>query len=140
MKDNGQGFLFLQKGLYWFKFLLKRKRRLAKIAVFQIHVNHFLFYQNIIFWKILLQQRFICWILLDFHLHLVYFIMQNYTVTGEWDEADWLNALILLIAMLKLPLAVTKIAIVAKIAILAILAMALGIINMAIMGIQLESM
>ena len=43
-------------------------------------------------------------------------------------------------AMLKLPLAYTIVAIMAKIAILAILAMALDMIYMAIRGIQLKSM
>ena len=43
-------------------------------------------------------------------------------------------------AMLKLPLAITIVAIMAKMAILAIMAMALGVINMALRGIQLKSM
>ena len=39
-------------------------------------------------------QHYTCWILLDFELHLVYFIMQNYPVKKELDEADWLDPLI----------------------------------------------
>ena len=37
-----------------------------KIAIFQIHVNYFLFWQNLIFWKILLPQHYTCWIVLVF--------------------------------------------------------------------------
>ena len=63
-----------------------------KIAGFQIHVNYFLFWQHLIFWKILLPQHYTCWILLNFDLYLVYFIMQNCPVTREWDKADWLDS------------------------------------------------
>ena len=52
------------------------------------------FFKYLIFWKILLAQHYTCWILLDFDLHLVYFIMQNCQVTREWDEADWQDPLI----------------------------------------------
>ena len=45
------------------------------------------------FWKILLTQHYTCRILLDFDLRFVYFIIQNYPVTREWDEADWLEPL-----------------------------------------------
>ena len=66
----------------------------SKIAVFQIHVNYFLFWQNKNFWKLILPQHSTCWILFDFDLHLDYFIMQNFPVTREWDEANWPNPLI----------------------------------------------
>ena len=45
-------------------------------------------------WKVLVLQNFASWIYLDFYLSLVYFIMQNYLVTREWDETDWLDPLI----------------------------------------------
>ena len=44
-----------------------------------------------------------------------------------------------LVTMLKLTLAITIVAIMAKMAILAISAMAIGVNNMAILGIQLKS-
>ena len=47
-----------------------------------------------IFWKLLLPQHSTCWILFDFDLHLIYFIMQKFPVTREWDEADWLDPLL----------------------------------------------
>ena len=31
---------------------------------------------------------------MDFDLNMVYCIIQNYPVTWEWDEADWLDPLI----------------------------------------------
>ena len=40
-------------------------------------------------------QHYTCFILLDVDLHLVYFIMQNYPVTREWDEVDWLDPLVM---------------------------------------------
>ena len=46
------------------------------------------------FWKILVIQHYTCWIYLDLDLHLVYFIMQNYPVTREWNEDDWLVPLL----------------------------------------------
>ena len=41
------------------------------------------------FWKIIVIQHY-----LDLDLNLVYFIMQNYLVTREWNEADCLDPLI----------------------------------------------
>ena len=63
----------------------------GKIAVFQIHVNYFLFlakqnFLNDFFTTTLYLLDFI-----GFYLHLVYVIMQIYPVTRECDEADWLD-------------------------------------------------
>ena len=51
--------------------------------------------QNINFWKFLVIQHYTCWIYLDLDLNLVFFIMQNYPVRGEWNEADCLETLLI---------------------------------------------
>ena len=71
MKDNGQGYLFGKKGLYLFRFLLKRYilLKLGKNRCFSNTCQPLSFLSKHIFWKILLPQHYICWILLEFDLH-----------------------------------------------------------------------
>ena len=70
-----------------------------------MHVNYFLFFwQKLTFWKNPLPHHYTCWILFDFDLHLVYFIMLNCPVTREWDEADWLDPLLANVSTYPTPL------------------------------------
>ena len=65
-----------------------------KLPFFKCMSTIFFFCQSLNFWKILLTKHYTCWISLDFDLYLVYFVMQNYTITREWDGADWLDPLL----------------------------------------------
>ena len=96
MKDTRQGYLFCKRVFIDLSScsIARGRQSWAKITVFQIHVTYFLFWQNLIFWRILLTQHYICMIFLDFDLCFAYFIIQNYPVTREWNEADWLDPLI----------------------------------------------
>ena len=72
----------------------ERLLKLGKNCRFSNTCQLFSFLAKLNFWKILLPQHSTCWILFDLDLHLVYFTVQNFPVTREWNEADWLDPLI----------------------------------------------
>ena len=53
-----------------------------------------IFLGNHDFFLIIVIQHYTFWIYSDFNQHLVYFIKQNYPVTRECNEADWLDPLV----------------------------------------------
>ena len=68
VKNNGQGYIFCKRVFINLSFCksVRGRWRWAKIAPFQINVNYFLCWQNIMFWKICIPQHYTCWILSDF--------------------------------------------------------------------------
>ena len=47
-------------------------------------------------WKILVMQQSTCWIYLELNRNLFYFMVQIYPVTRQWNDANWLDPLIMI--------------------------------------------
>ena len=69
----------------------KKVVKLGQFSFFLLFLNLSYIYQIFFLSKLnFLKDIFI----ITLYLHLIYFIMQNYPVTREWDEADWLDPLL----------------------------------------------
>ena len=91
IEDNGHGRLCVKTYFFFTMSCFSTRGSLSggKIAFFSNKSP------KIISWKILVIHHYMWQIYLDFDLHSVYFIMQNYPVTREWDETNWLDPLVL---------------------------------------------